>query len=270
MIPDRSYRSFLSVFVLLAVSFLIYFVRYPMWEFFSFIEPIFALEFLSYFIVFVVALLLLKKDSRNSLSSVFRNKGSFMVLMGLLFALLYLGLWYLLSFGLGSRIELTSFPSFRGFENYAVYSLPLAFGFYLAFAVFGAFAEEVAYRGYVQTRIVSRFGDVAGVLVATVFFSLQHIHVFEIVWLSNFFQTQLLHVVLFGIFTGYLFLKSKDNVWSAFAFHGFLNFFSVSVPIVVTHSFQLTYYVAEIASLTVMILLLRYLPIRTQFSWRPT
>ena len=73
-----------------------------------------------------------------------------MVLMGLLFTLLYLGLWYLISSGLGSRIEFASFPSFLGFENYAVYSIPLAFGLYLAFAVFGAFAEEVAYRGYVQ------------------------------------------------------------------------------------------------------------------------
>lgn len=264
MIPDRRYRSFLGALILLAVSFLIYFVRYPMWEFFAFMEPIFALEFLSYFIIFMVALLALKKDSRKSLSSVFRNKGSFMVLMGLLFALLYLGLWYLSSFGLGSKIELASFPSFRGFENYAIYSLPLAFGLYLAFAVFGAFAEEVAYRGYVQTRIASDFGNAAGVLVATLFFSLQHIHVFQLAGLSNFFQTQLLHVVLLGIFTGYLFLKSKDNVWSAFAFHGFLNFFSVSMPIVVTHSFQFTYYVAEVASLTVMILLLRYLPLENK------
>ena len=264
MNSEKGLRVFLGSLILLAVSLLIYYIRYPMWEFFSFIEPIFALEFLSYFIVFIVALLLLKKDSRKSLSSVLKNKGSFMILMGLLFTLLYLGLWYLISFGLGSRIEFASFPSLRGFENYAVYSIPLAFGLYLTFAVFGAFAEEVAYRGYVQTRISSKYGPVLGIFIATLFFSFQHIHVFQVSWLVQFFQTQFFHVFLFSIFSGYLFLKSKENIWSVFAMHGFTNAFSVTVPIVVTHSFQFTYYVAEIASFTVMILLLRYLPLKNK------
>ena len=264
MDSEKGFRVFLGSLILLAVSLLIYYIRYPMWEFFSFIEPIFALEFLSYFIVFIVALLLLKKDSRKPLSSVLKNKGSFMVLTGLLFTLLYLGLWYLISFSLGSRIEFASFPSFRGFENYAVYSIPLAFGLYLAFAVFGAFAEEVAYRGYVQTRISSKYGPVLGIFIATLFFSFQHIHVFQVSWIIQFFQTQFFHVFLFSIFSGYLFLKSKENIWSVFAMHGFTNAFSVTVPIVVTPSFQFTYYVAEIASFTVMILLLRYLPLKNK------
>ncbi len=187
-----------------------------------------------------------------------------MVLVGLLFALLHLGLWYLISFGLGSKIEFASFPSFSGFENYAVYSIPLAFGLYLAFAVFGAFAEEVAYRGYVQTRMSSKYGPVLGIFIATLFFSFQHIHVFQVSWIIQFFQTQFFHVFLFSIFGGYLFLKSKENIWSVFAMHGFTNAFSVTVPIVVTHSFQFTYYVAEIASFTVMILLLRYLPLKNK------
>jgi len=264
MDSEKGFRVFLGSLILLAVSLLIYYIRYPMWEFFSFIEPIFALEFLSYFIVFIVALLLLKKDSRKPLSSVLKNKGSFMVLTGLLFTLLYLGLWYLISFSLGSRIEFASFPSFRGFENYAVYSIPLAFGLYLAFAVFGAFAEEVAYRGYVQTRISSKYGPVLGIFIATLFFSFQHIHVFQVSWIIQFFQTQFFHVFLFSIFSGYLFLKSKENIWSVFAMHGFTNAFSVTAPIVVTPSFQFTYYVAEIASFTVMILLLRYLPLKNK------
>jgi membrane protease YdiL (CAAX protease family) len=264
MISQKGWRVFAGTFLLLIISYVIYFVRYPMWDFFSVVEPIFAFSFLSYFIVFAVALLLLKRDSKKSLSSVFKKKDSLMVLMGLLFALLYLGLWYLISFGLGSKIEFGSFPSFSGFENYAVYSVALAFGLYLAFSVFGAFAEEVAYRGYVQTRISSRFGNFAGVLVATLFFSLQHIHVFQSGWLIQFFQTQVLHLVLFGIFVGYLFLKSKENIWSAFSFHAVLNIFSVSVPIAVTHSFPLTNYIAEILSVATLILLLHYLPLENK------
>ena len=40
--------------------------------------------------------------------------------MGLVFALLYLGLWYLISFGFGSSFEFDSFPSLTGFEKYTL------------------------------------------------------------------------------------------------------------------------------------------------------
>jgi membrane protease YdiL (CAAX protease family) len=103
-----------------------------------------------------------------------------MTLVGLFFALIHFGLWYLIGFVLGSRFEFTSFPSLSGYEGYAVYSLPLAFALYLTFSIFGAFAEEVAYRGYVQTRIASGYGYVVGITVATLFFSFQHIHVFQL------------------------------------------------------------------------------------------
>jgi membrane protease YdiL (CAAX protease family) len=264
MNSSKGWQIFLGSFFLLVISYIIYFTRYPMWNIFSSIEPIFVFSFLSYFIIFLVALLLLKKDSVKSISGVFKNKGKIMILMGLLFSLLYLGLWYLISFSLGSKFEFNSFPSLRGFESYAVYSLPLAFGLYLAFSLFGAFAEEVAYRGYVQTRISLRFGHITGILVATLFFTLQHIHVFQLGWFIQFLQNQLLHVVLFGVFVGYLFLKSKENIWSVFAFHAMLNIFSFTVPIVVTHEFPFTFYVAEIVSFIILILVLRFLP--TQFA----
>ena len=260
---EKGWKVVLGSFLLLIVTFLIYYVRYPMWNF-SFIEPIFAISFLSYLGVFLFAVVLLKKDSKKSLSDVFKNKGSLTILIGLLFALLYLGLWYLISYALGSKIEFGSFGNLRGFENYAVYSLPLALSLYLAFSVFGAFTEEVAYRGYVLTRISSRYGYVIGIMVSALFFSFQHIHIFQVNWLTQFFQSQFLHVILFGIFTGYLYFKSKENIWSVFSFHVLLNIFSVTVPIIVTQNFQLAYYVAEITSFFVMILLLRYLPLKNK------
>ena len=260
----KKWRVFLGSFILLVLSYLIYFVRYPMWNFFSFVEPIFAFSFLSYLIVFITALVLLKKDSKKSLSNVFKNTDSFMILTGLFFALLYLGLWYLISFALGSQIEFNSFLSLIGFEDYAIVSLPLAFVLYLAFSVFGAFAEEVAYRGYVQTRISSKFGNIVGILVTTLFFSLQHIHVFQVSWLIQFFQGQFFHVFLGGIFGGYLFFKSRENIWSVFVLHALTNIFSVSAPIMVIHAFPFTFYVAEIVSFMVMILLLRILPFKNR------
>jgi membrane protease YdiL (CAAX protease family) len=180
---------------------------------------------LSYFIVLLVALLLLKKDSKESLSVVFKNKGTFTILAGLGFGFLYLGLYYLISFLLGSSFEFSSFPSLRGFESYGAYSLPLAFVLYLLFSVFGAFAEEVAYRGYVQTRISRKYEYLVGIIVSSLFFSLQHIHIFQVSWLIQFFQGQFFHVFVFGIFGGYLFFKNKKNIWSVFAMHALTNVF---------------------------------------------
>lgn len=98
-----------------------------------------------------------------------------------------------------------------------------------------------------------------GILGSTVFFCLEHIHVFQASWLVQFIQTQFFHVFLFGIFSGYLFFKSKGNIWSVFSMHAFTNAFSGSVPIVVTHAFPFTFYIAEIVSFTILILLLHYL-----------
>jgi len=262
MSKEKGWRVLLGSFILLIVSYLINFLRYPMWQSFLSVEVINAVEILSSFIILLVALLLLKKDSKKLLATVFENKGSRMILVGLAFGLLYLGLYYLISFLLGSRFEFGSFPNLRGFESYAVYSLPLAFGLYLLFSVFGAFAEEVAYRGYVQTRVSGRYGYIIGIVVSAFFFSLQHIHVYQTAWIARFFQIQFFHVLLFGIFGGYLFFKSKENIWCVFSMHALTNAYSVSVPIVVTDAFPFTFYAAEIVSFTVMILLLRYLPLR--------
>lgn len=220
-------------------------------------EQVFVMLIASYCIVLILALFLLRKDSKKPLSIVFKAANRRMVLIGVSFALVNLGLRYVISFSIGNRFEFTSFPSLRGYENYAVYSLPLAFALYLTFSVFGAFAEEVAYRGYVQTRLSSKYGYVVGIFVATLFFSLQHIHIFQTSWLIRFFQTQFFYVFLFGIISGYLFFKTKENIWSAFSLHAFGNIFDISIPIVVTTTFPFADQLAGIASFTVMILLLR-------------
>lgn len=214
---------------------------------------------LSYLIVLSLALFLLKKDSKKSLSNVFRVGDRSMVLVGVVFALLYLGIWYLVSIFAGSRFEFTSFPSLGGYENYSVYLLPLAFALQLVFVVFGAFAEEVAYRGYVQTRISSKYGLIGGIFVATLFFSLQHIHIFQLSWIADFFQTRFLHVVLSGIFVGYLFFKSKGSIWSVFSFHAAGNIFSVSIPLVATASSLFVSQLVDVLSFVLIILLLHYL-----------
>src|SRR3972149_3822823 len=228
---QRGCRVFLGPFLLLSFSFVIYLLRYPLWYLFKSLEPIFGMLILSYVGILILALFLLKYDSKKSLSQFFEVRNHSSILIGIVFAFLYLGLWYLISFAIGSRFGFTSFLGFTGYEDYVVYSIPLAFALQLTFSVFGAFAEEVTYRGYVQTRISSKYGFIAGIVVSALFFSLQHIHIFQLSWIVKFFQTQFVHVLLFGIFVGYLYVKSKENVWSVFTFHALLNAFSVSVTI---------------------------------------
>ena len=260
MSSEKNWKIFLGPILLLVVSFLIYLLRYPLWWAIIFVEQIFVMLILSYGAVLILALFLLKYDSKSSLI-LFKKTRYVWVLVGLIFALLYLGLWYLFSFVLGSRFEITAFPNLTGYEAYVVYSLPLAFILYLVFTVFGAFAEEVAYRGYVQTRVSSRFGYILGIFVATLFFSLQHIHIFQPNWIVEFFQTQFVHVMFFGIFIGYLFFKSRENIWSVFAFHALINIFSVTIPIVVTAAFPFVNQLVTAASFILIIAILRVIKI---------
>lgn len=259
----KGWRVFLGSFFLLIVSYVIYFVRYPMWSS-STIEPIFTLLILSYLIVLVVALVLIKKDMKKSLSDFFRFRNQRFILVGLGFAVLFQVIWFGVSLGLGGKLEYLSFPSLGGFESYAYYSLPITFTLYLIFSIFGAFAEEVAYRGYVLSRISSKYGISVGVSVSALFFSLQHIHIFQLNWITNFFEGQFIYVLLFGIFVGYLFIKSKGNIWVVFAFHGLMNAFNISLPIQVNTGFIYTDWLRTIISFIILILILRFMSLKNK------
>jgi membrane protease YdiL (CAAX protease family) len=257
---QRGWRIFLGSFLLLLVSYVIYFVRYPIWGWT--VEPIFVVLILSYLVVLIVALALLKKDLEKPLSNVFSFHGSRIVLIGLGLALLLEGLWYGITLATGAKLEFVSFPSLRGFELYAYYSLPIAFALYVTFSTFGAFAEEVAYKGYVQTRITAKYGVAAGISVSAVFFSMQHIHIFQLPWIESFFQGQFVNVMLGGIVGGYFFYKSKGDIWSIFVFHALGNVFSISLPIQITYTFPYAFWISTIASYIVLFLVIRFLPLR--------
>jgi membrane protease YdiL (CAAX protease family) len=267
MISQTGWRVFLGSFLLLVISYSIYFIRYPVWSWT--LEPIFAVLILSYFVVLVTALILLKKDLKKSLSSFFSFHSSRLVLVGLALAVLFQAVWYGITLGLGARLEFFSFPILRGYELYTYYSLPLAFALYLIFATFGAFAEEVTYRGYVQTRISSRYGIVVGIFVSAIFFSLQHIHIFQLPWIENFFQGQFINVMFGGVVGGYFFYKTRGDIWSIFAFHALGNIFNISLPIQITYTFPYAYWVSTITSYIVLFLVLRFLPLWNNRSSDP-
>lgn len=256
---QRGWRVFLGTLLILLVSYVIYQLRFPLWYSLKYVESVFVMVILSYFAVFILSLFLLKRDSKKSLSNIFKTSGRKMILVGAVFALLYEVIWYLMSFAIGDRFAFRSFPSLSGYETYSVYLLPLAFALQLVFVVFGSFVEEVAYRGYVQTRISSKYGLIIGIFVASLFFSLQHVQFFIASWIGDFFQTRFLELIFFGVLVGYLFFKSKENIWSVFSFHALLNVISVSVPIVVTPSSSIVGQIVDIVSLVIVILPVHYL-----------
>ena len=254
-------REVLCPFLLLVLVYLVWFMRNPMWGLFEFVEPLFLMLILSHLVVLVLSLFFLKKDAGRSLSEVFRVGSYGVISVAVVFAAIFQAVWFTMILTIGGSMDFLAFPSLRGYEGYAVSSLSLAFVFYVVFAVFGAFVEEVAFRGYVQSRVASKHGQVTAVFIASLLFSLQHIHVFRLSWIIEFLETQFLYVVCFGVFVGYLFFKSKEAIWSAFAFHAVVNVFNVSLPIKVTYAFPFAAHFVTIASFAFMILLLRLVSI---------
>jgi len=258
MTSQSGSRIFLGPFLLLILIYLVWLIRYPTWRWFESVEPLFLMLVSSYLAVLLFSMFFLKKDARKSLSQVFKIHGYSMVVIGVAFAFLFQATWFLISWGIRSKFEFLSFPSLKGYESYTVHSMLLSFILYLVFAVFGAFVEETAFRAYIQSRIASRYGCALSIFIASLFFSLQHIHIFELSWVERFFQTQFVYVFCFGIFVGYLFFKSREDVWGVFAFHAFTNIFNVLLPIQVTSVFPLGNQFVTITSFFLMIVLLRF------------
>lgn len=214
MVTGSDLKGLLCPFLLLIFIYLVWFMRYLVWRLFEFVEPLFLMLILSYFVILLFSIFFLKKDAKKSLSEVFKVHSYGLIPIAMVFAFIFQAVWFTISLNMDANLEFLSFPSLKGYESYAVYSTPLAFMLYAAFAVFGAFVEEVAFRGYVQSRIASKYDHTVGVFIASLLFSLQHVHVFNLEWIQKFFQTQFIYVLCFGIFVGYLFFKSEEDLWS--------------------------------------------------------
>lgn len=253
------WKIFLGSLSLLVISYIIYFLRYPLWQSIVHIELISLMLISSYSIVLVASFILIRVDLKKSFSDFFRITNYRTILISLGFAVLFQIVYYPINIILGSNIELIAFPTLRGFETYAFFSLFTAFFSYLIFSVFGAFTEEIAYRGYVQEKISSKYGYLLGIFISTFLFSLQHIHVFQFNWLGRFLQTQFIYVIMFGFFIGCLYHKSKSQIWNVIAFHGLMNVFNISLPIQVSNSSYVLSAVATITGFVIMILLLNRL-----------
>jgi membrane protease YdiL (CAAX protease family) len=55
---------------------------------------------------------------------------------------------------------------------------------------------------------------------------------------------------------GYFFMKSGEDLWSAFAFHGTMNAFNVSLPVYLGSGYQLQSLIATVTTFAILVLLL--------------
>ena len=230
-----------------------------MWQLYDSVELLFLMLILSYSVVLLLSIIFLKKEAKKSLSEVLKLRSYGVIPIAMVFACVFQAVWFTIALTIGGDLKLL--PTLGEYESYTVHSFPLAFTLYVVFAVFGALVEEVTFRGYVQSRITSRYGPVIGIFVASLLFSLQHIHIFQLNWIVEFLQTQFIYVLCFGIFVGYLFFRSHANIWSVFTFHIFMNSFNVSLPVEVTYTFPYATQIVTITSFILMILFLSLLPI---------
>lgn len=251
----ESFKAIFGSLVLLIISYFVYALRYPIWNS-RFVEPVFGVLILSSLVVLSTALLLLKKDMGKPIRAFFRLRRPFWIILGITFAFLFQALWIGLSLSFGGIVSI-SLDYLRAYEGYAFYNFAGAFALYFTFAVFGAFAEEVAYRGYVLPRILMKYGVAASILVSTLLFTLQHIHIFQHNWIIAFFEGQFIYVVFFGVFVAYFFLKSNCNIWAVIAFHCSMNAFNVALPIQAATPSVWTDWLRTILCFLVLIAMLR-------------
>ncbi|MCL2477266.1 CPBP family intramembrane glutamic endopeptidase [Candidatus Bathycorpusculum sp.] len=239
---------------------MIYIVRYPMWNVTFPVALPYVGMFLSYLAVFLLSLVLIKKDMKTKLTDLFQFKDARVVLLGLLLAVLLQVIFF------GFVVLLGGKPASISFANGTLSSFPitvaitLVFVLYVLYGSFGAFAEEVAYRAYSESRIASKYGYVLGISISTLLFTLQHIHIFQANWLEMFFQRQFIYVLFFGIFVGYFFKKSNGNLWAVVAFHVLINIIDLSLPISFSAPSVYTHWIITILSFTILMIILHVLP----------
>jgi len=250
-------KSILYPFVLLFIVLVTWYVRSQVWYGLKLVETVFVLLATSYIAVLFFAVAFLKKDSHQSLKEILRTGKNGLFIYGVALSIIFQILLVAFGLAIGGTVEVTEWLSLKAYENYTVHSLPMASVLYLAFATIGAFVEEVAYRGYVQSRITKEYGALLGIVFASVIFSLQHVHIFDARWISHFVESQLLYVFLFGLCTGYFFYRTKQSLKGVVAFHVTSNVFNVVLPIQLSYLSPLAFPATVLLSFAVLFLTLK-------------
>jgi len=156
----------------------------------------------------LIIITLLRKESFYSLgitkSNVFKS-----VLIGFISYIIYFSFMVIM--------KQYRFP----FPSNSVFSLLALVNWFLV-----AFAEEVLFRGYLQTRLMEWLGNQRGLILTALIFSFSHLfqRILSVDMSLSRALVSCIAIIPFALFMGYLFSKCK-NVVATTIFHTLYNFF---------------------------------------------
>jgi len=162
---------------------------------------------------FLIVLLLVKviektKFTWEMVGLNWRRSSAYMVLVGAVFAGLLYASYFLVQALMGN-----SNPALK--DLLANVSAPMFIQHFVLYLAMG-FGEELIFRGYLQTRLVNRFGVVTGILMTSVVFTLLH----QISYRLS--PVLVVSGVLLWSTLGMLFYLSK-SLYLVSLFHGMMN-----------------------------------------------
>lgn len=162
-----------------------------------------------YAIGFLPLIIAMKRNRQNRGSIGINGKDGWrMFALGFILSAIYIAIAGFLAPSLGG--------GFKGF------SPSLAYGF-IYYAIVG-FSEEIVWRGYVQTRLISYSGTLKGLMTTALLFSLAHLPIryFEYSGVALEALASALLVLPVSLLFGYIMLKSQNIIPSSI-FHLFAN-----------------------------------------------
>ncbi|MGD8544556.1 MAG: CPBP family intramembrane metalloprotease [Candidatus Bathyarchaeota archaeon] len=189
----------------------------------------------------------------------FRVRSFGFTLVALVFSIIFHAVWITFNFNLGGVLVQSS-GGLEGYEVYPTFSFPLVLILYFLFLLLGAYVGEVAFRGYIQSRVDYGGRKVVGVIVASLLFSVQSINLFQPDQILFFLQTEFIYLMCFSIFVGYFFIKTRGDIWGVSAFHALTRIIDASLPVKITYVFPFFRQIVTITSFVFLILILRLVP----------
>lgn len=110
----------------------------------------------------------------------------------------------------------------NGFELFSAFQVVVTLGLGAILALASGFGEEIAFRGYLQSRIAERYNPTSAVLIVAVLFALSH----PVSAVDPLFY--LVMAILVGILFGAVFVRT-GSLWMGIALHAVWNFLQIAI-----------------------------------------
>ena len=173
-----------------------------------------------YVLVFAALFLFVKLIDRASLYEIGLWKATrwqAYIMLGIVFAFSARFLEVLSFLFAGARITVLPYPS-----------LPIVL-FFIVDTLFVGLAEEGVFRGYIQRHLTHNHGFIKALLVSSILFKMYHLNFFE-ASLSD-LASSFLVLPSFGLFAGYFYYKTEENLLGTIGFHMFYDLFGTIIPL---------------------------------------